>query len=71
MEIKEYLLVCDNCAAHPHLDAWESIQLEFLSPSTTSLVQSMNMGIIKKLKTLYHMKMVNYILETIQENLLT
>jgi hypothetical protein len=31
----------------------------------------MNMGIIKNFKTLYLAKLVNYILEAIQENLLT
>jgi hypothetical protein len=31
----------------------------------------MDMGIVKYPKTLYHAKLVNYILETIQENLLT
>jgi hypothetical protein len=31
----------------------------------------MDMGLIKNLKTLYHAKLVNYILEAIQENLLT
>ncbi|PNF15736.1 hypothetical protein B7P43_G12083 [Cryptotermes secundus] len=31
----------------------------------------MDMGIIKILKTLYHAKLLNYILEAIKENLLT
>jgi hypothetical protein len=67
----EILLVLDNFAAHPHLNPLYNIQLEFLSPSTTSLVQQMDMGIIKNLKTLYCTKLVNYIFEAIQENLLT
>jgi hypothetical protein len=64
------LLVLDNCAAHPPLDSLKNIQLEFLSSNTTSLVQPMDMGIIK-MTTLYCAKLVNYILEATEENLLT
>jgi hypothetical protein len=67
----EILLVLDSCAAHTHSDSSKNIQLEFLSLNTTSVVQPMRMGIIKNLKPLYHTKLVNYILEAIQENLLT
>ncbi|KII72052.1 hypothetical protein RF11_16515 [Thelohanellus kitauei] len=67
---KPFLLV-DNCAAHPHLDNLQNIQLEFLPPNTTSLVQPMDMGLIKNFKTLYRGKLVSYILESIDENLLT
>jgi hypothetical protein len=69
--LRKILLVLDNCAAHPHLDSLKNIQLEFLSPNTTSLVQSMDMGTIKNLKTLYRTKLVNYIFEATEENLLT
>ncbi|KII68109.1 hypothetical protein RF11_06316 [Thelohanellus kitauei] len=65
------LLLVDNCAAHPHSDNLQNIQPEFLPPYTTSLVQPMDMGIIKNFKTLYRGKLVNYILESIDENLLT
>jgi hypothetical protein len=65
------LIVLDNCAAHPHMVSLKNIHLEFLSPNTTSLVQLMDVGIIKNFKTLYHTEFVNYILEEIQENLLT
>ena len=68
---RKILLIVDNCAAHPHLDNLKNIQLEFLPPNTTSLVQPMDMGVIKNLKTLYRGKLVNYILESIDENLLT
>jgi hypothetical protein len=68
--LRKILLVLDNSAAHPHLDL-KNIQLEFLPPNTTSLVKSMDMGIITNLKTLYRTKLVNYILEATEENLLT
>jgi hypothetical protein len=44
---RKIVLVLDKCAAKPHLDSWKNIQLKFLSPNTTSLVQLMDMGIIK------------------------
>jgi hypothetical protein len=68
---RKILLLLDNCAAHPHLDSLENIQLEFMFPNTTCLVQPMDMGIIKNLKTLYRAKLVNYIFEATEENLLT
>jgi hypothetical protein len=36
-----------------------------------NIIHPMDMGIINNLKTLYHSKLVNYILEALQENLLT
>lgn len=68
---RKVLLLLDNCAAHPHLDCLRNIQLEFLPANTTSLIQPLDMGIIKNLKTLYRGKLVHYILEKIEANLLT
>jgi hypothetical protein len=65
------LRVLDNRAAYLYSDSLKNIQLEFLSRSTTSLVQPMDMGIIKNLKTLYRAKLVNYVFEAIEENVLT
>ena len=47
---RKILLLVDNCAAHPHLDNLKNIKLEFLPANTTSLVQPMDMGVIKNLK---------------------
>jgi hypothetical protein len=68
---RKILLVLENCGAHSNLDSLKNIQLEFLSPNTTSLVQPMDMEIIKNVKTLYRAKLVNYIPEATEENLLT
>ena len=48
----EILLLVDNCTAHPHVSTLKNIQLEFLPPNATSLIQPMDQGIIKNLKTL-------------------
>jgi hypothetical protein len=42
-----------------------------LPPIATFFVQPIDIGIVKKLKTFYRAKLVNYNLEAIQENLLT
>ena len=49
---QKILLLVDNCTAHPYVSTLKNIQLEFLTPNTTSLIQPMDQGIIKNLKTL-------------------
>ncbi|KAL4091075.1 hypothetical protein QTP88_025816 [Uroleucon formosanum] len=44
------ILLIDNCAAHPKNVQLKNITLEFLPPNTTSLIQPLDMGIIKNLK---------------------
>ena len=36
------LLLVDNCTAHPHVSTLKNIQLKFLPPNTTSLIQPMD-----------------------------
>ena len=65
------LLILDNCAAYPNLYCLTNIQLQFLPPNTTALIQPMNMGIIKNLKSMYRGKVVCHILAEIEGNVLT
>jgi hypothetical protein len=62
--------ILDNCAGHTHLDPLKSVHLELPSPNTLLLVQPMGKRITVNLKYLYNAKLVNYIREAIQENLL-
>ena len=66
VNLKILLLV----AAHPHVSTLKNIQLEFLPPNTTSLIQPMDQGIIKSLKTLYRKELVHMTLAYIEENIL-
>jgi len=66
---RSILLLIDNCAAHPKNVQLKNITLEFLPANTTSLIQPLDMGIIKNLKVRYRIKLVNFILEMIEENL--
>ena len=65
---KIHLLV-DNCTAHPHVSILKNVQLEFLAPNTTSLIQPMDEGIIEKLKTLYHKGLVHMTLAYLEETI--
>jgi hypothetical protein len=48
----------------------KNIKLELLPPNRTLLIQSLDMGVIQNLKVKYRAKLVNYILEKIEDNLL-
>lgn len=50
---RKILLLVDNCAAHSKNISLTNIRLEFLPPNSTSVVQPMDQGIIKCLKTYY------------------
>ena len=63
-------MLVDNCTAHPHVSTLKNIQLEFLPPNTTSLIQPMDHGIIKNLKTLYRKELVRMILAYLEETIL-
>ena len=69
MEAKKGSVILHKRAAHPLLHCLKNIQLEFLPPSTTYLVHTVDMGIIQNLKTEYRGNSVNYILEATEENM--
>lgn len=60
---KKILLLVDNCPAHPNVTDLNSITLAFLPPNTTSVLQPMDQGIIRALKTNFRknlvLKMIN------------
>ncbi|XP_035228277.1 tigger transposable element-derived protein 6-like [Stegodyphus dumicola] len=55
---REVLLLLDNCASHPHLDCLMNVQMEFLPPRTTALVQANGHGHHKKFESLKQLKKV-------------
>lgn len=50
---RHVLLIVDNCPAHGVVEGLEAIQLEFLPPNTTAVLQPMDQGVIKCLKMTY------------------
>ena len=69
-ENQKILLLVDNCMAHSKVSTLKNIQLEFLPPNTTSLIQPMDQGIIKNLKIFYRKEIVCMTLAYIEENIL-
>ena len=63
------LCIVDNCSAHPKnlKSKLTNINLQFLPPNCTSVLQPMNMGIIKNLKHFYRSKLVNRVLMAIDD----
>ena len=66
---RKILLLVDNCTAHPHIDTQKNIRLEFLPANTTSLIQPMDQGVIKNLKTFYRKELVQMTVAAIEDNL--
>ena len=54
---RKILLFLDNCSAHPPDVEVTNIEIVFLPPNTTSLIQPMDQGIIKNLKGHYRSKL--------------
>lgn len=69
LEFKVLLLI-DNAPSHPVLDH-PNIQVQFLPPNTTSLIQPLDQGIIATFKMYYIKQAFKYILDSIEERNLT
>ena len=55
---RKVAMIVDNCTAHPRLDDLKAMELIFLPPNCTSVLQPCDQGIIKNLKHLYRKKIV-------------
>ena len=53
MEGRKIALLIDNCTAHPSVFDLTNVQLVFLPPNTTSVLQPMDQGVIRSLKAHY------------------
>ena len=54
---RKILLLVDNFPAHPKITTLVNVTLRFLPPNTTSLIQSMDMGVTRHLKGFYRSKL--------------
>ena len=63
------LLLVDKCTAHPALDTLHNIRLEFLPVNTTSLIQSVDHGDTKTLKSYYRKELVQMTIAAIEDSL--
>ena len=53
MEGRKIAPLTDNCLAHPSVSDQTNVQLVFLLPNTTSVLQLMDQGVIRSLKAYY------------------
>ena len=65
---KNVVLVLDNCSAHPKLTL-KNIELVFIPPNVTSLIQPLDQGIIKSFKTYYRSAMRPPIIQCIDDGM--
>lgn len=66
-ERRKIALLLDNCPAHPPDLALKNIELVFLPPNTTALIQPLDQGIIKTFKTFYRSDFRRLIVQAIDE----
>ncbi|XP_060658136.1 tigger transposable element-derived protein 4-like isoform X2 [Drosophila nasuta] len=65
---KKILLLVDNCPIHPQISDLTNITLVFLPPNTTSVLQPMNQGIIRVIKSTFRKNLVLKIISNMNEN---
>ena len=58
MEGRKIALLIDNCPAHPSVSDLTNVQLVFLPPNTTSVLQPTDQGVIGSLKAHYRGRVV-------------
>uniref|UniRef100_A0A3P9IA29 DDE-1 domain-containing protein n=1 Tax=Oryzias latipes TaxID=8090 RepID=A0A3P9IA29_ORYLA len=57
------LLLVDNAGGHADDLAFDCVQIEFLPPNTTSLIQPMDQGIIRAFKALYTRNTLHHLVD--------
>ena len=64
---RKILLLVDNCPAHPNVDGLRSVELVFLPPNCTSVLQPMDQGIIRLFKLHYRKQCLKMIIDHIDK----
>ena len=65
---RKVALLIDNCPAHREIKNLTNINLIFLSPNTTSVLQPMDQGVIRSLKGHYRKKVVRLCIRAVESN---
>ena len=65
---RKILMIIDNCSAHPKVDSLKSIELHFLPPNCTSVLQPMDQGIIRNFKFYYRKQSLAAIVDYIDKH---
>lgn len=67
-EDRKILMIVDNCSAHLVNVRLTNVRLEFLPPNCTSLLQPLDQGIIKSVKTEFRRRLVQRLLINLRMN---
>ena len=65
---RKVALLIDNCPAHPEIKNLTNINLIFLPPNTTSVLQPMDQGVIRSLRAHYRKKVVRLCIKEVESN---
>ena len=60
-------LIIDNCPAHPSISNLTNAQVVFLPPNTTSILQPMDQGVIRRLKAYYQGRVVRLLCRALEK----
>ena len=64
---RKIALIIDNCAAHPSISNLTNVQIIFLPPNTTSILQATDQGLIRSLKAYYQGKVVRLLCRALKK----
>ena len=62
---RKVLMLVDNCPAHPVIQGLRAVELLFLPPNCTSVLQPMDQGIIRLFKFFYRKESLRMIVDYI------
>lgn len=62
------LLLLDNAGGHGNDLAYDGVQIEFLPPNTTSLIQPMDQGVIRAFKALYTRNTLQHLVDAMDSD---
>ena len=65
---RKVALLIDNCPAHPETKNLTNMNLIFVPPDTTSILQTMDQGVIRSLKAHYRKKVVRLCIKALESN---
>lgn len=61
-EKRKIVLLVDNCSAHNNAPKLDNVELCFFPPNCTSIIQPLDMGIIKNFKVKYRTKLIERVI---------
>lgn len=65
---RKIILIVDNCPAHPHVRNLQFIKLVFLPPNVTAVLQPMDQGVIRCLKSYYRKMFLVRLIGSLEKN---